>query len=126
MPRSRFVEPETVRLELSDGDWIEIKKELTYGEAQRVAGSALSRVHVGGKAEASIDLEQETYQVLRLYTWLVDWSFAGKDGRRVRISKDAIGNLQSDTVAEIDAALTAHITAQDAEKNALRTLTVTS
>ena len=42
MSRNRFVKPETVRLPLSDEDWIDVKRSLTYGEAKRAAAKAFA------------------------------------------------------------------------------------
>lgn len=116
--KNRFVTPDTVRIELSDGDWIEIKERLTYGEQQRLAGGALTRVRGAGD-NAAIDLDFERYTLLRMLTWLVDWSFVGANGKPVRVSMSSIAALDPDTAAEIDAAITAHIEALGAAKNPL-------
>ena len=52
MGKNRFVTPDTARVELSDGDWIEIKERLTYGEQQRLAGGALTRMSGSGDGAA--------------------------------------------------------------------------
>lgn len=114
MSRNRFVLPETVRLELSDGDWIEVKKRLTYGEQQRLAGGALRPKLTDGEIDISLDLE--THSVLRLSTWLVDWSFCDFRGKQVPVSGDAITSLDPDTVEEIEDVLTAHIRTLEEEK----------
>ena len=125
MPRNRFVEPETVRLELTDGDWIEVKKELTYGEEQRLAGAAMSvKSQLNGDKQVGddiqLDMENERFAVLRFYLWLVDWSFTGRDKKPVKLTKAAIANLQHETADEIDQVLTAHVARVEEErKNAL-------
>ena len=108
MGKNRFVAPETVRLELSEGDWIEVKARLTYGERARLSSSSFKAGHIGSDA---IDLDFEAYALARLETWLVDWSFLGANGKVVPVSRTAIRNLDPDTSDEIDAALTAHIEA---------------
>ena len=123
MSKYRFVDPNTVRLDLSDGDWIEIKEQLTYGEQQRLAGGAMTRM-VGGPvaggevADAAVEMDLEKYQLLRLRTWLVDWSFRDRQGKAVRINAASLSSLHPDAVEEINAALTAHIEALEAAKNA--------
>jgi hypothetical protein len=116
MGKNRFVVPDTARVELSDGDWIEIKERLTYGEQQRLAGGALTRMSGTGDG-AAIDLDFERYNLLRMETWLVDWSFVGANGKPVKLSRAAIAALDPDTAAEIDAALTKHIEEIEAAKN---------
>ena len=121
MPRNRFVEPETVRLELTDGDWIEVKKELTYGEEQRLAGAAMSvKSQLDGDKQVSgdiqLDMENERFAVLRFYLWLVDWSFINKALKPVKLTKAAIANLQHETADEIDQVLTRHIARVEEER----------
>ena len=115
MSRNRFVVPSTVRVDLSDGDWIEIKERLTYGEQQRLSSSALTRMISG--EDAGIELDFEKHSLMRMETWLVDWSFVGPNGKPVGITRRAISALDPDTAAEIDAAITAHIEALEAAKN---------
>src|SRR5690349_9037738 len=40
--RSRFVKPEVVRLQLSDGDWVEVKRRITAGEMRAIVRTALA------------------------------------------------------------------------------------
>jgi len=107
----------TVRKELSDGDWIEIKERLTYGEQQRLAGGALTRMTSTGNTDAGIDLDFERYNLLRMATWLVDWSFVDARDKPVRINQAAIAALDPDTAEEIDAAITEHLEALEDLKN---------
>ena len=129
MSRNRFVEPEVVRLELTEGDWVEVKKELTYGEEQRLAGAAMTSMNIQSDSDRAktrtedgegvrVNLENERYAILRLYTWLVDWSFENAVGKRVKVSREAIANLGADTAHEIDEALSAHIAKREEAKNA--------
>ena len=107
MTKHRFVTAATVRLELSEGDWIEVKERLSYGEQQRLTGMAVGRAGDGG-----IHLDYARYEIERLATWLVDWSFRDDQDKPVALSKKAIENLDPDTADEIDAALNAHIEAR--------------
>ena len=119
MARNRFVVPNTVRVELSDGDWVELKDRLTYGEQQRLASSALTRMTNSGGADAGIELDFEKHSLMRMETWLVDWSFVGLNGKPVSITRAAIAALDPDTAAEIDAAITKHVEEIEAAKNAV-------
>ena len=124
MGRNRFVTLETVRLELSDDDWIEVKKQLSYREEQQLAGAGLSKVAVStinpDAEEVEVGMDMEAHNICRLSLWIVDWSFCDANDRRMDVSPAAIGLLASSTVREIDRALTAHITAGETEKNAPR------
>ena len=111
MGRNRFVAPLTVRLDLSDGDWIEVKERLTYGEQQRISSSGVKYRDADGLV---LDLEKSG--VTRLLTWIADWSFVGPDDKQRPVTKEAIWELDPGTAREIDAALSEHISEQF-EKN---------
>jgi hypothetical protein len=123
--RNRFVVPGTTRLALSDGDWIEIKTQLTYAESERLKVAGLSRkqrtagLSSGDNQELEFDLG--AYNPARIEIWLVEWSFRGADDKPVAITKNAIAALDPDTAAEIHAALDAYLEAQEAEKKAKTT-----
>lgn len=108
--RNRFVTAETVRLDLSDGDWVEIKARLTYEEAQKLGNASLVGLNQGGYA---IDVAR--FRLMRLETWLVDWNFADNEGKSVPLSPSAIRNLDPETAEEILDALDAYQMKRDAD-----------
>lgn len=125
MGRNRFVTSEVRRLELSDGDWIEVKRRLSYGEQQRYTTAGLGKVQstasagdAGDGADASFEINWAAIGVERVLVWLVDWSFRDERDKAVRITRDSIRALDPETFKEIDDALTLHIAAEEAEKNA--------
>jgi hypothetical protein len=107
MTRDRFVSANTVRLELSDGDWIEVKERLTYGERSKLSAASFRSGHLGTD---TVELDFEAYAVEKLATWLVDWSFT-RAGKSVPVSKAAIRALDPETADEIETALNVHIEA---------------
>jgi len=118
--RPRFASGAAVKLPLSDGDWVLVRQELSYGQQRRLAAAGLSGVPqalvdqgAGGEA-LSVDLA--AYDLERLTVWLLDWSLADADGERVLVSREAIEALHPDTAAEINRALDAHIEALEAKK----------
>ena len=119
--RMRFASGAAVRLELSDGDWVLVHAELTYGQQRRLAFAGLTGVPTAlaeqGQGEP-LTMDMATYHVERLATWLMDWSFADADGEHVVVSREAIESLHPDTAAEIDEALDAHIAGLEAKKGA--------
>jgi hypothetical protein len=62
----------------------------------------------------SVDLA--AYDIERLVTWVIDWSFTGADGEPVYVSREAIEALHPDTAKELQDALDAHIEALEAKK----------
>lgn len=114
----RFVEPETATLELSDGDWVQVKRRLSYGEQQRLAGVSIRgtrsvREPTQNGTDATAGVDWERFQIERLHTWLADWSFLGADRKPVALTREAIRTLDPATVREIDAALTTHVAAEE-------------
>jgi hypothetical protein len=115
--RSRFVDPGlTHTIEISDGDWIKVKKELMHGEHTQLATAGLGKEILPGQ-DHGVGVDWDRYALARKYTWLVDWSFLGDDGRPVPVSWDSIAALDQGTAEEIDAALDRYIEALEAEKN---------
>lgn len=112
MPRPRVVIPATERVELSDSDWIELKRELSYGETLELSNA--SRLDGGG-----IDLRD--YYLTRAALWVVDWSFVdadnhpiawddGKDDERTALAilerrKTLVASLDPTTGGEIQQAI---------------------
>lgn len=114
MRRNRFVVPTTVRLEISDGDWIEAKERLDFGEAQALAGAGLRQSGSILSGQPDVQLDLAAYKIARMVAYLVDWSFRDGDDRPVDVSREAIRALDPATAAEIEAALDAHIEALEA------------
>jgi hypothetical protein len=105
----RFVDHSaTTRVELSDDDWVDFRSELSYSEVQAIESGAIL-----GKLDADRSLELEidwpSYEVVRLSTWIVAWSFKDRDGLSEPPTKQAVRNLHPDTAGELIAALDAHI-----------------
>jgi hypothetical protein len=113
--RLRFVRPEVTRLELTDSDWIEVKRNLTVGERRGI----LSRAARGGVSSDGkrVHLDGAEMAFGRVETWLLDWSFVGIDDKPMKLTPEAIRNLDPDTFKEIEDALDTHEEAQAAVKN---------
>lgn len=120
----RFVRPHPVRLHISAGDFIDVKKRLNAGEHQDYLSRLLPYQTPGEKP--SLDTRQvATGKVL---AYLLGWSLTD-DGRPVSYSLDLpeadrislLNSLDIDTFREIREAIDAHEEAEDqaraAEKN---------
>lgn len=106
---SRFVSVESDRLDLSGGDWIEVKRELSYGDMQTVASKTRGDFTAGA-----------LYMVAGA---LLDWSFTDAQGKRVPIETDAqklaaLKALTSTDFAEVEDAISKHYDKGAAEKKA--------
>lgn len=103
MARTRFVTPQVVRVDLSEGDWVELKRELTVGEARGVLFGTLEE-----QADGTFKRNLDAAVLLRLQAYLVDWSFVDEAGVKVPVSVDAINALNVGTLTELIGAVNAH------------------
>jgi hypothetical protein len=110
MSRCRIVVPEVVRIPLSDGDWIEVKKRLNAGEQRAMFAS----MYLAG-GDGQVRVNPVTYAVAQMTAYLVDWSMVGLDGKIIPIAGKAaetvaaaINLLDGETNAEIQRAIAAH------------------
>jgi len=112
----RFADGSAVRLQLSGGDWVLVRKELSYGQQRRLATAGLTGVPAALAADGAgpgLSVDWARYEVERVVTWVLDWSFRDSDGDAVVVSREAIENLHPDTAAELNRALDAHVAAQE-------------
>lgn len=101
MGRCRIASADVIRLPLSDGDFLTVKKELNAGEG--------------------LDLEAEPAPrtVAVILAYLVGWSFVGTDGipipyspmQSVEERRDTVRSLDTATMDEIVEALGPHVRA---------------
>lgn len=105
----RFSRVETTRLPLSDGDWIEIKRELTLGEILAVRRKSTT-------PEGTVD--DSTMLLAKFEAYLTDWSFRDDDDKPVAVSAATIASLNETTAAEIMTAIRAHEEAEGEAGNA--------
>jgi len=113
--RNAFVVPNTVQLSLpgGEGEWIEVKEGLTYGEEQRLASAIVTNMTISQETreaeEQQIGLDTKRHAILRILLWVVDWNLEGPNGKRVELSASAIENLKPEIAQEINDVLDEHI-----------------
>lgn len=115
---SRFVKAGRTRLPLSDGDWIEVKTGLTYGESQLLANSGIKSFKNPNSGVTEVGIDFSEANIERICTWVVDWSLRDDEDRAVRFSRDAVVNLAPEAAQEILDAIDRHVEALEAEKKA--------
>lgn len=109
MSRCRVALPIVVRLPLSDGDYIDVKKRLSAGEYFEML-------------RAQVDRDGFT----KLLTYIVSWSLCGPNNQPIPYGLDipaadrrtTLLGLEDDTWSELIAAVTAHEAKEDAEREA--------
>jgi len=111
--RPRGVIHSVARLELSDGDWIEVRRALTVGEERDLVALAVRGFRPDGTAE----LDTKKLWFLAAATYLVGWSLADVNtglpipwitSASIEKRVDVLRALDADTMREIDEAITKH------------------
>ena len=120
MGRDWCVEPETDKVELTEGEWVRVKRELNYGEFRKFKKEAgISLTHAA--TQFTLDKLWEIGSVLIL-AYAVDWSVKDKDGVKKEITDEVIEAMRPDVVFEIAVAVAGHMgmAARAKEKKAPR------
>lgn len=119
MSRNRFViSNQTVRIPLSEEEWIEVKKELNAGEERKASSLALVPTKVDGKIIDRVDWA--VYELYRTHLWLVDWHIHDENGKVPSLSLDSLKALDIDTFNEINDLIFKHILEQEKSKKAAK------
>jgi hypothetical protein len=108
-----FVQPEIVRLPLSDGRYIDIKKELTAYEQRHSFAGLVKEMRAGEK----VMLDPEKVGFTKVMAYLLGWSFT-QHGQPVEVNEGAVNTLQPKLYKEIVDAINAHEEQIDAEREA--------
>lgn len=109
---SRFVRPEVVRLTLSGGDWLDVRRELTVGEQRRAMAKTVKSMRADGRIEPDLEMVGRA----EIAAYIVDWSFVDERDKRVPFTDTALSNLTIETYTEIETAVQTHIKAIEAER----------
>lgn len=118
MGRCRFVPPEIVRLSLSDGDWLDVKRELNAGEARHIQIRQMATpVLTPGER---IQLDPARVMLAEALEYLVAWSLVDTTGQVAAISESALQALDQESQREILEAIRAHAAAAEAALEAVR------
>jgi len=117
--RDRFASGASVKLPLSDGDWVLVHAALSYGQQRRLATAGLTGVPDALASQGvgqGVQVDWAAFDIERLVTWVMDWSLVDADGDHVTVSRAAIEALDPETAQEIHAVLNRHQEAVEAKK----------
>lgn len=124
MGRCRFVAPEVIRIPLSSGDWVDVKKELNAGETRNIFTDLVKDFHAGEAAT----LDPKQVGLTKVLNYVVAWSFVDAQGHGVPFNASALNNLYPDDYHEIVNAIEMHDEAVEqmriTRKNAQASVTV--
>lgn len=81
---SFFASEETEVFDLGDGYWVELKRDLDYGEESELEGAAIKAgLDPTGQPRMEFSLKQQRALMLALY--IVDWNIPDVNGKTVRL-----------------------------------------
>jgi hypothetical protein len=113
----------TERLDLGDGQWIEIRKQLTSGEERELSRRAAKRYQKSGPSgddAVTVEFDVTKYAPIRVASYVVSWSAPvvlppnfGLD-KRIEI----VEGLDPRAVDAMDEAVVAFLRKRDAERSA--------
>ena len=107
-----FVQPATVDLDLGDGYTVTVKRELTVGESMAVQQSLVKSVRANGTVEPDLAAIWKANTV----AYIVGWNLTDDHGKLVPFSVAAVDSLAKPAWDRIEAAVKAHIEAQEASR----------
>jgi hypothetical protein len=117
---SRFVQPESRKLDISNGDWLIVRKRLTTGERR----DAYRRTYVENSRGEMVSHSALSATVL-VTAYLLDWSLADAAGQQMAIQGQPwdviaayVDALDPVDFTEIRDAIEAHQAAMTAEREA--------
>jgi hypothetical protein len=124
------VAPDVVRLPLSDGDSVEVKKILNAGEYRKLIYDQFKESPDGDK----VVLDHSKVGMAKLLAYIIGWTFVGFNGQPLPYRPDepedirraTIDGLDQDTYRELIAAVTAHEEREDAALEAQKKTRITA
>ena len=130
MSRNRVVAPEVVRLPLSDGDILEVKRTLNAGEYRALIYSQFKESADGEK----VVLDHSKVGMAKLLAYIVGWTFVGFNGQPLPYRPDEPEDIRRATLDELDpatyreliAAVTAHEEREEAALEAQKKTRITA
>lgn len=82
-----FAGEETVQVDLGDGFFVELKRELDFGEESELEGAAV-RAALDADGTPRLDFSLREQRSLMLALYIVSWNLAGSNGRVVPLPDD--------------------------------------
>jgi hypothetical protein len=117
MPRNRFVVPAVTTITLSDGDWIQVKNQLTVGEERAAFQQIIGEINqTTGWRKPNIALQG----IAEIAAYLVAWSFRDPEGMPIPPDIATIQLLDVDSYRELEAAVETHIKTMEAQRAAAK------
>jgi len=95
-----FASQETERVQLDEKSWVDIKKEMSYGDTQKLAASFM-KMRLQSKGDIDSDIDIETGNIELLLINIADWNLVDEKGKKVPVIRENIRRLKSSTAETI-------------------------
>ena len=109
----RFAKPDTTRLDVGDGDWIEVRNELSVAESRSLQDSSFDATQEFGntdeKVKPKISINWSVFSLHRAKAYITKWNAMDEDGKPVPVNLDSLGALDEESMQRIEQAITDHI-----------------
>lgn len=125
----RVRRPAVDRLDLSEGDYLIVKQDLTAGEFRELMRASAKPIAVTGDLVAlaatgtapKIEVDPIAAGLATVVAYLLDWSFADADGKKIAIAdqppavvRAALDHIDNASYLEVQGAIMKHQTARAA------------
>jgi len=111
----RVRKPATDRLELTEGDYLVVKRDLSAGEYRDMIRASTRPVTVTHLGTPGLELDPIAAGFAMVVAYLLDWSFTDAEGRKmviadqpVAVLKTALDHIDSDAYMEVQKAIQEH------------------
>ncbi len=96
----------------ADGDFLDVKRQLTTGEERKVFTNLVKTMHAG----EPVELDPAQIGTTKIMAYVLSWSFVDANGAPVPFSESALNNLEPESYNEIRDAIEAHVAAVEAAR----------
>ncbi|MCE3276767.1 MAG: hypothetical protein K0R13_2622 [Propionibacteriaceae bacterium] len=108
MARCPIVRPETVRVTLADGEWLELAKELTAGEHREMFVAQVKDAPMGLTSADGLTMDLRQVGISKVLAYVKDWSFVDFKGEPLPVTVEWLRKFDQNTFQEVLEAVVAH------------------
>jgi hypothetical protein len=103
-----MVRPETVRVTLADGEWLELAKELTAGEYREMFVAQVKDAPMGLSGAEGFTMDLRQVGIAKVLAYVKDWSYVDFKGEPLPVTLEWLRKFDKQTFEDVVAAVDAH------------------
>jgi len=93
---------EVERIELGDGEWVDIKRKMSYGDRQKLIAYYAKLQTKLNSPDVDISLDMEAGSIMLLLLNIKAWSLKDRKGKPLPITKETIAMLDPDVARKLE------------------------